>query len=143
MPLVYDCRKGDSRRFGPLVQRALVGGPTKSSEGLQCLEPDCQVNLSHFEDLLQEIDNTLRSLPATGQVAPHHSSSIHSFVHSFFRPLIHLFSHSVNTCLPLQSGVLTALSSSRYEVLFQQSAYRSSTWLSAHVEGQQNACVHV
>ncbi|DBA82616.1 TPA: tubulin alpha 1, variant 2 [Trebouxia sp. C0004] len=62
-------RKGDSRRFGPLVQRALVGGPTKSSQGLQCLEPDCQVNLSHFEDLLQEIDNTLRSLPATGQVA--------------------------------------------------------------------------
>jgi len=67
-----------------------VGGPTKSSEGLQCLEPDCQVNLSHFEDLLQEIDNTLRSLPATGQVAPHHSfirsfilSSTHSFVQSF------------------------------------------------------------
>ncbi|KAL0037414.1 hypothetical protein WJX79_006840 [Trebouxia sp. C0005] len=62
-------RRGDSRRFGPLVQRALVGGPIKSSEGLQCLEPSCQVNLSHFEDLLQEIDNTLRSLPATGQVA--------------------------------------------------------------------------
>ena len=62
------CRKGDSRRFGQLVQRALVSGPSKSSEGLQCLGPDCQVNLSHFEDLLQEIDNTLRSLPATGQV---------------------------------------------------------------------------
>ena len=66
--LVNDRRKGDSRRFGPLVQRALVGGPAKCSEGLQCLQPDCQVNLSHFEDLLKEIDNTLRSLPATGQV---------------------------------------------------------------------------
>lgn len=62
-------RKGGSRRFGPLVQRALVSGPTKFSAGLQCLDPDCQVNLSHFEELLMEIDNTLRSLPATGQVA--------------------------------------------------------------------------
>ena len=63
------CRKGGSRRFGPLVQRALVSGPTKFSAGLQCLDPDCQVNLSHFEELLMEIDNTLRSLPATGQVS--------------------------------------------------------------------------
>ncbi len=95
--LVHECRKGDSRRFGPLVQRALVGGPTKSCEGLQCLEPDCQVNLSHFEDLLQEIDNTLRSLPATGQVTPHPSfmhSLTRSFLHSFNQSFIHSFMHS-------------------------------------------------
>ena len=63
------CRKGESRRFGHLVQRALVGcAPVKSCEGFQGLDASCQVNLAHFEDLLNEIDNTLRALPATGQV---------------------------------------------------------------------------
>ena len=66
--LVLLCSKSNSRRFGGLVRRSLNGGDTKASQGLQQLSTDCKVNLGHFEDLLKEIDNTLRSLPATGQV---------------------------------------------------------------------------
>lgn len=62
------CSKAHSRRFGGLVRRAVQDDATKASQGLQQLAPDCTINLSHFQDLLREIDNTLRALPATGQV---------------------------------------------------------------------------
>ncbi|KAL3151414.1 tubulin alpha 1 [Trebouxia sp. C0009 RCD-2024] len=65
----YLDNKANSRRFGGLVRRAVQDDDAKASQGLQQLAPDCAVNLSHFQDLLREIDNTLRALPATGQVA--------------------------------------------------------------------------
>ena len=62
------CSKANSRRFGGLVRKAVQDDDAKASQGLQQLAPGCNVNLSHFQDLLREIDNTLRALPATGQV---------------------------------------------------------------------------
>ena len=50
------------------MRRALVGNGKTACHGLEELSTDCKVDLGHFQDLLKEIDNTLRSLPATGQV---------------------------------------------------------------------------
>ena len=51
------------------MRRALVGEGKTACHGLEELSTDCKVDLGHFQELLKEIDNTLRSLPATGQVS--------------------------------------------------------------------------
>lgn len=63
------------------MRRAVEDEDAKASVGVQQLSVDCTVNLSHFQDLLKEIDNTLRALPATGQVWHSQTAAVHVVRH--------------------------------------------------------------
>lgn len=62
-----------TNRFAGLVNKALAGygkkQPANAQNILGSLDPDTKLTRAEFEDLLKKIDNCLRALPATAQVA--------------------------------------------------------------------------